>query len=175
MSFITNPSRGAVQAQAQAQAAERYRQPLTSSGAIRIIEGRHLLHVPVLGGMALDLAATEPADLVLHMQAQGRYVLDEIVLHDLRGDPGNVTVTIRTLDGARGGGVLLVDAAPLAPLVDRHGLIRVAPPETALWEAPHLYITLAGTGSGTVLVRALGTVVVPEDPDHPMCDRRRLG
>lgn len=125
--------------------------------------------------MVLDLAATAPDDLVLHMQAQGRYVLDAIVLHDLRGDPGDVTVTIRTMDALRGGGVLLVDAAPLAPLADRHGLIRMTPSETAIWEAPHLYITLAGTGSGTVLIRALGTVVVPEDPENPMTDQRRLG
>lgn len=171
MTFITNPSRGSV-ASAKATPA---RQPLTSSGAIRIIEDRHLLHVPVLGGMTLDLAATDPSELVLHMQAQGRYVLDEIVLHDLRGTPGDVTVTIRTLDAARGGGVLLVNAAPLAPLAQRHGLIRVAPPATAIWEAPHLYITLTGTGTGTVLIRALGTVVVPEDPEHPMSDARRLG
>lgn len=125
--------------------------------------------------MLLDLEATDPADLVLHMQAQGRYILDDIVLHDLRGDPGDVTVTIRTLDAARGGGVTLVNAVSLSALSARHGLIRVSPPEDAIWEAPHLYITLAGTGSGTVLIRALGTVVVPEDPEHPMYDRRRIG
>lgn len=109
------------------------------------------------------------------MQAQGRYILDSIVLHDLRGDAGDVTVTVRTLDAARGGGVLLVDAVPLAALAARHGLIRVEPPEAAIWEAPHLYITLRGTGTGSVLIRAIGTVVVPEDPEHPLSDPRRLG
>ncbi|WP_028714381.1 hypothetical protein [Paracoccus sp. J55] len=171
MSFITRSSRGISTAAVNTAEARS----LTSSGAIRIIDKTHLVHVPVLGGMLLDLAATDPAALVLHMQAQGRYVLDAIVMHDLRGTPGDVTVTIRTLDASRGGGVLLVDQQPLAALATRHALIRVVPAEDAIWEVPHLYITLAGTGSGTVLVRALGTVVAPEDPEHPMCDPRRLG
>lgn len=174
MSFITYPHGGGAGLATRGQAAEA-RQPLTSSGALRVIDGRHLLHVAALGAITLDLAATAPADLVLHMHAQGRYVLDEIVLHDLRGTPGDVTVTIRTLDAARGGGVLLVDQQPLAPLAARHALIRVPAPQDAIFEAPHLYISITGTGSGTVLIRALGTVVVPEDPEHPMSDTRRLG
>lgn len=173
MSFISYPTGGG--AAAAASPSQSSRQALTSSGAVRIIGGSHIVHVAPLGAMTLDLAATDPADLVLPMQAQGRYLLDEIVFHDLRGSPGNVAVTIRTLDAARGGGVLLVDQQPLASLAARHGLIRIPPPEVAIWEAPHLYVTLTGAGSGSVLIRALGTVVVPEDPEHPMSDVRRIG
>lgn len=172
MSFISNPR---AIAPSTASDPRTHAQPLTSSGAIRIVDGRHLLHVAPLGGMELDLSATDPADLVLHMQAQGRYVLDAILMHDLRGDHGGVLVTVRTLDVARGGGVVLVNAQPLSALVQRHALIRVAAPSDAIFEAPHLYVTLTGSGSGSVLIRALGTVVAPEDPENPMSDRRRIG
>ncbi|MDQ7262272.1 hypothetical protein NM680_10750 [Paracoccus sp. PS-1] len=175
MSFITRASRGGG---AAAQTATRQSR-LTTSGRLRLSrDGGHLVSVDAIGGALIDLASSDPANLVVPIWAQGRYVLNEIVFFDHRGgDLGSVTIDVRTLDAARGGGRLLSSAVPLSALSNRKAAVRrfFNVQASVILSAPHLYLTINGTGTGTVMMRVIGSVVSAEDPEHPLSDPRRLG
>ncbi|RQP04847.1 MAG: hypothetical protein D1H97_16130 [Paracoccus sp. BP8] len=175
MSFITRASRGGG---AAAQTATRQSR-LTTSGRLRLSrDGGHLVSVDAIGGALIDLASSDPANLVVPIWAQGRYVLNEIVFFDHRGgNPGSVTIDVRTLDATRGGGRLLSAAVPMAALSSRKAAVRrfFNVQTSVILSAPHFYLTIDGTGTGTVMMRVIGSVVSAEDPEHPLSDPRRLG
>ena len=176
MSFISYPPGGAGMSSAPRSAPKRR---LTTSGRLRLSrDGGHLISVDAIGGALIDLASSDPANLVVPIWAQGKYVLNEIVFFDHRGgNPGSVTIDVRTLDAARGGGRLLSAAVPLSALSNRKAAVRRYFTQTAstVYSAPHLYLTINGTGTGTVMMRVIGSVVSAEDPEHPLSDPRRLG
>lgn len=176
MSFISYPQgAGAGASSARAGASEPTH--LTTSGRlIRSRDNKHLMYMDCIGGRTVTLFASDPAELVIPITAQGKFLLHEIAAYDLQGTPGNAQVTIRTLDVARGGGRVLT-TLPLSGLSDRKAAVRRYFNQTAsfVFNVPHFYLVWGGSGSGTVNIRILGTVVSPEDPEHPLNDKRRYG
>ena len=130
----------------------------------------------------IDLSVT--TEQAIAVTAQGRYIVDQVVVYGLSresltsatpADPDGVTLTLRTLDAARGGGRVLANALDLSGLSDPKAIAQAAP-DLGVWqEAPWLYATIASPGEGRAILAVFGRLLSLDDPYARTYDKRRLG
>lgn len=155
----------------------------TYSGGVRIISPDGVNGAPhfvveapqaPLGTWLLDLSTTAEQPMEV-MWAQGRFVADSLIFERPDGAVGSATVTIKTLDAARGGGRTLANAQSLAALgADRKAIVQV-PLSLGVWlKSAFLYATVANAGTGTVRVSLFGRILEMDDPEARTYGRRRL-
>lgn len=157
-------------------------QAVTAAGGITLaspdgVDGAlHLVvEAPPAPLVVADIDLSVPTEQVVEiLAAQGRYIADSLVFFLADGNPAGATVTVRTLDAARGGGVALASAAGLSALTDRKAIVQL-PLSLGRWhKAPHLYVTVAGGGTGTVRMALFGRILDLDDPDARTYGRRRI-
>ncbi|WP_415798432.1 hypothetical protein, partial [Comamonas aquatilis] len=127
---------------------------------------------PILSTL-VDLSTTAEQPLhVLH--AQGRYIIDSIVVERADGVTSGVSLSLRTLDAARGGGREVVSALDLAPLANRKAIVEQQVALGVWLKAPYLYATVAGPGTGTVRLAVYGRILELDDPESRTYGTRQL-
>lgn len=166
--FISYPPQTATNA-----APVTLKRPLTvGGGGLKVLSpddsngSNHLIveapWAPIATGL-IDLSDTD--EQVIEVTAQGHYIADKLVVWASTGAPGNATLTVKTLDAARGGGRTIATALALSALSDRKALAEADVALSAILSAPHIYCTVASPGTGTVRVQLFGRIAALEDPD----------
>lgn len=114
-----------------------------------------------VGEIDLSITTEQP----IRVDADGLYLADSIVVCMPTGDPGTATVTVTTLDAARGGGRTLAAALDLEALSDPKAAVAADLEIPAVLRAPYLYATVASPGTGTARLLLYGRIVALDDPD----------
>lgn len=155
---------------------------LTYSGGVTIVSpdgmqgAPHIIveapQAPIMSAL-IDLSTTsEQALEVLH--AQGRYIIDSVVVESADGMTSGVMLTLTTLDAARGGGRAIVSSLALDALSDRKAIVD-QPVSLGYWlKAPFIYATVSGNGSGTARLAIFGRILELDDPESRTYGRRLI-